>query len=280
MLLKINDHLSKHKKGTGVTILSSPYVANEPFGGHIHTSFFVKSPIQFAPLLEHYTLLPTGEVNRTTNDGRGDRLEGNALSRLASDYHRLLTDPESKVFSYDQYAMAMDYLLMPLEWWLQPWFLRQERNQRYGARNTDQIRFQKDKKRPATTLWPLAKGWSYHHVEYRTPSSWLKSPDMAYLYLATAKLSLLNYNAILEMPDVTDTLPYMLDRNNNTERNHEFRALYIKRLTTLLGQNVIMSKDLQSLYKKLDIADGQLDSWLNPFGPVDMTAWRNLAQGD
>lgn len=263
-LLATRDHLQKKPQTAHLLPCASPVILGERLGGHIHTSFFMNAPhASLGKLLEDYILRDNGELQPVVN--RAVQLSNALLStamRTFQDSPFMLT--------MSRYLKVMNYLMRPLEIWLQPWFTRIERNRRYGE-GDDLIRWNQEKVRPSGVAHlSLENGWSYHHIEYRLPSTWLVSPDMAYLYLATAKLSLLAYEHILQNVG-DDNLPNYHDDQIDIRK---FEEIYQYRLATILAAvRHKLSKDLLDLPRIASRIEKRREAWANPLHGIELEAW-------
>src|SRR5207253_1065765 len=96
-----------------------------------------------------------------------------------------------EAISMKVWSQALDTLLLPFEAWIQPWWLRVERNNKYGN-GADNVRMGM----ATRPNMPLYKDWAFVHYEYRLPSTWLVHPTLAYVYMALVKLCAMNWPLI------------------------------------------------------------------------------------
>ena len=141
----------------------------------------------------------------------------------------------------------LDWLLEPLEMWFPSSPLREQRNLAYPGR--DVMRQQ-----PANQVF---------HVEYRRPSTWLSHPDIAYTYLAMAKLIALNLKRRFptNLPSVEVPVPA--------------EEVVWLRLQHLLERGLV-SADLRALPDKLRFLTENRKELINPNQPIYMSEWKKV----
>lgn len=158
----------------------------------------------------------------------------------------------------NKYTRVMNYTLVPLEYAVQPWALRSERNQRYGRIGDYRIQHY-------TTL---RDGYAFWHMEYRHPSTWLQHPKLAYAYLALAKLALLNWETLAVAA---------YDHTVGFASADDAKITLESRLGRLL-QTGKKSADLRHIPTVLRwLMEDPDPSLLNPQGLVVMEEWRKIA---
>jgi len=153
---------------------------------------------------------------------------------------------------------------VPFELWVQPWHARARRHHGYGT-DMDFVRWSPTPV-PHTTF---PSTWAFLHYEYRTPSTWLVHPWLAYSYLSLAKLTALNFDYIRPNNLTQGVYDYFGD----TPRNNEYKGILMDRLQPLL--NMRRSKDLASLRQALVFCERHRESWFGANqGKVDIAAWK------
>ena len=258
------DHLAQRKGFEDVALLASPWVENEPLGGHIHLSFFLDDPLikaaQDVNLIYHNgqfvaynTQMPAVTLTESI------RVKLGAYAANAA---------EGKAFTPLSFAKALDHLLVPFECWVQPWHGRIRRNGRYGI-NNDVVRMMNHTRPP--DLFP---NLAYFHTEYRMPSTWLQHPTVTYCYLALAKLAVLNFSRLKEIhggKNISIRL-YEIDKPNT---DLAFK-LFHDTLNALFKGRAIITNDLKRLPAYLDTLAKHRQEWLDPLRPVNVAAWREI----
>jgi len=140
------------------------------------------------------------------------------------------------------------------------------------------------------------KGYSYQHWEYRTPSTWLVHPWLAYTYLALAKLSLLNWEHVVALSgkdggakvakadlDILAGTAFNLPGTNgnpaktvSSSKNSENAELFAKRLKALRSLPLATSPDLRELDNALERCFDRRKQWFSQPGIVDVMSWKRL----
>lgn len=244
-----------------------PKFLNEPCGGHIHASFFTKDDA-------FQRMLYDGQiVNQQEAVGF---LHGRGLSGLTSqtagvwdvaDVKR--KENEGAIPTPFVVAKSLAYLLGPLEYWVQPWGERVSRNTTYGRAN--EIRYGDIVTRPESAQMA---GWSYLKYEYRTPSTWLHSPLLAYLYIGMAKLVMLN------LPIIGPRAMKASFRQGYTGEspgNPYFKEALSRRLEWVRGQTgVVITPDLRRLSKAVELVEAGAEAWWRTPSAMDIPKWREL----
>ena len=240
-------------------LFAAPLIEGESLGGHIHLSFSVDDAAQVNLLRRGWyhdgTRLVTLGATTSLEDFTGLQeclykvVIGNAVSPL------LVT-------------AQLDYLLLPLEYWLQPWYHRLQRNRSYGVGG--------DVMRIGHTMVPPSPGSSEvrWHLEYRRPSTWLQHPAVAFAYLGTAKIVLLNWEKIRENirwpPDPVPPGPAKPD-------NERWFHVFSDRLSHLMTKTPTLTPDLHNYRETvLGLLREKRNEILNPTLPIDIEAWRRL----
>lgn len=253
-LVTVQDYLNgRHPP---LAMFASPTVANEPLGGHIHTSFYVTND----PLLD-------GAIALGRVEGVDQALiEWPRYGVPPPDYTHakyLQATACGESFGVATYARTMGYLLESFERGIQPQVHRETRNQRYGR--PDDVRIGDTQHNTA----PANRG-HYFHLEYRAPSTWLQHPWVAYIYLALAKLTLLNFGLIaVRTGDKIHPLPSL-----------EYRDQFIERLRGVLATPTLrISRDLRGLSDTTAKLFANREAIMRPNTPINVKAWRKMLGG-
>ena len=143
----------------------------------------------------------------------------------------------------------LDWLLEPLEMWFPSSPLREQRNLNYPGRDV-----MRQQPAPAN---------SFFHAEYRRPSTWLSHPDVAYTYLAMAKLIALNLKRRFPA-----SLP-------SGETPAAWKDVVRLRLQHLLEKGLV-SADLRALPDKLRFLTENRKELINPNQPIFMSEWKKV----
>jgi len=240
-------------------LFAKPMVGEEPLGGHIHLSFYPQTP-------------PLGRV-LWAKYGAILGLEGRLAQHLVGvpELSNELLEQADKVapelFSMRDFARKLNWLVLALEVWAQPWHSRRNRNGRYGDPNDVRVVGH------PVGQWPmgsLADKYPYMHLEYRPPSSWLAHPRLAYLYLALAKLVMLNYDAV---PANDNDWRWAYGNNMQLDRA---RDLLFERWASRSWRT---SADLRAIGENLRWLDENRGPMWQSGGQIDMEAWRQLWGG-
>lgn len=257
----VDDFLKKKPELVPVAL---PFVGAEPLGGHIHVSFFVDDPgSKYA--WEHNYISSWGKlVMVDQNKNASSVVDVATLEIYNKECARGQLPSPSVVLD------ALNYLIMPFEAWIQPWPMRRKRNAKYGESPNTQIRWM-NSKRPDIEKF---NNHGYHHYEYRSPSTWLAHPWIAYVYFALTKLVMLNleavYTAHVNNHDEGGPVMYF----NGNIRNEDCRLSFQHRLEKLEGLKI--TNDIKDLQKAVDYCGRFRTTWLDPFKGIDMKAWREL----
>ncbi len=287
-LCAAQDFLVKRpKRFERVVLVAKPHVAGECLGAHLHASFFVHCATQRA--LEVANLVWRKSGSWTTRDPSRN------TSKLPPNIN---IDALPQAFACGEvlapywWGQAMNYLLVPFENWVQPWFARLRRNGQYGDHiHTDVVRSGVS---PRPMLGPKWNDWAYCHWEYRMPSTWLVHPYLAYAYLALFKFSLLNFATIWERAVVEDKIlgepktkgvplrpTDVAVTPDEGETYHAVRPqgayfyeLFKSRWRAINEAPVHMSKDLAELVPAIQACERMKDEWNDPLKTIDIEAWR------
>jgi len=286
----IDDYLKRNKKwrDAGVNIYAHPYVKNEPLGGHIHFSFFLNDPLVAELQRCNYVFGQGGwqQHNPTMPYSGSGAIVQAKMEQVG------LAINKRETMSPANFLIAMNYLLVPLEHWVQPWATRINRNTKYGTAAGDPVRMMYST-RPEM---PKYDNWAYLHYEYRVPSTWLVHPWLAYTYFALAKLTVLNLGPIMKMaltpenkkidkeekknvigalggiPAPTAVIKSLEEPQNETFLQSLRDRLYAVEQLPKLNR----SADLDSLQLALRYLAANREIWFNPYYPVAVEAWRKL----
>mgnify|MGYP001575345388 FL=1 len=249
----------------GLTMFASPVVGGETQGGHIHVSAFVNHP--GAIVAERRNLVYTGTDFTTLSDNRGAPGERPLTSSEAlalQEYAQLAY--QDGLFTSNTFSLAMNYLLVPFERWIQPWFARISRNGSYGGEGQE-VRWTAG---PRPSM-PRFYEWAYYLFEYRTPSTWLTHPWLAYAYLALTKLTILNFEQARELALNRAVIPPLSGREpKNAVWGKEFADRYAN--TTRFK----FTNDIKQLEEAIQICAKERERWFAPNTPIHIDAWRKL----
>lgn len=191
------------------------------------------------------------------------------------------------------WGRTMNWLLQPFESWIQPWIPRELRNAQYGSgadTNDDLVRVgpSTTPKRKPASLGEIIKV-VYVHWEYRLPSTWLHHPCLAYAYLALAKFTALNFQAIAERSyyfsrEARNTLAQIIPeeaefhhfRQLKTANNDTSAQILLARLADLYTDTPVVTKDLMTLQRAIDTCGRRREAWFRSPGPIALDEWRKL----
>ena len=270
-IITIDEHIKIRKDLKHISIYATPELGGETLAGHIHISFFVDDPLTKQALLAtriqslngalingHVCGLNTPSPPPITNPFTVAMLAEYAEEAAAE---RLVTPLVV--------ARSMSFLLDPLELWLQPWFSRKRRNHTYGLGN-DVVRWQQDGRNPLTR--PKLVNYAWMHFEYRTPSTWLVHPWMAYVYLALVKLTMVNWPLIQTIRnDPTGGFnPMTVEPKNN-----EAKALFMRRWS-LFKEKGRITRDASYIERAIRACGDNREEWFSNYGKIRVEAWRGL----
>ena len=281
------DWLAKKRRFQDLRIIAQPYVCDEPLGGHIHTSMFVRDPDLVA-------IRAANQIYRGYHCITYDKsYQTHSLSdALVSKLHdRGLTDT---MFTPDQYVRVMEWLLGPFERWFQNWGMRYQRNAKYGPSAGDPYRVNITV--PPPGIAARFADSCYFHFEYRVPSSWLTHPLIACAYLGLAKLTMLNYDHILKLvtspvkkKEKATTTAQLLGLSATAwgdmpiaasppvPDNETERKLFHERLKKLfMDHSPRVTSDIDDLARVLAKIETMRDKWVSPTSTADLPAWKAL----
>lgn len=237
-------------------LYASPMFQGEPMGGHLHLSVQFHDP-KFFPVFNQANLLRYRGRDVSLSPQKKISVP-EPLIGLATAYRQAECEP--LVFTGDWILSLLQTLLVPWEYAIQPWHARRDRHAHYGQ-DHDIIRWG-DSVRPGT----VPPEWSYCHLEYRTPSTWLKSPRLAYSYLGLLKFAILNWRILSEFSPKLPPLESRIDAEKC------FRAFWEHVRT----QAPRYTPDLVALDDALKSLLENRRSDMNPHSPIDIPAWRRL----
>lgn len=257
------------KKRQEMMPVALPWVGNEPLGGHIHLSMFIDEPLHKLAWESNY-VSAFGKLNAVDPNVP----VGNVDAVKIEEYHKLCAKGE--IPSPDTICLALNYLMLPFEAWIQPWAARRKRNSKYGEAISTQIRWMVSK-RPNMPVYDKA---GYMHVEYRTPSTWLTHPWVAYVYLSLAKLVMLNLPIVYETAYKgahvgKDTLAERTHIWSANPANDECRKMFRTRFEAL-APSMKFTNDIRDLAKAVNYCEKNRKLWFDPYRGIDTDAWKEL----
>jgi hypothetical protein len=178
-------------------LAASPKVFGKSLAGHLHGSFVVEDPNLKDAIGKN--IMPGPLVKGYSNTAPTPK----SLSSVTAFLNDLST--QGLVFDPWVFTHAVDWLMMPLEFWVQPWDRRYSRNTAggdggshgYGLMWFDHPRWVVH----PPDQWPdhVPPDGVYVHYEYRTPSTWLRHPLLTLLYLMVFKLAVTNLPALIQL---------------------------------------------------------------------------------
>ena len=255
--------LSTQKKYAETRIVAQPYVNEEPLGGHVHCSFFLDEP-------ETQTITALNRVYRQDRFTIFDVEQ--PAPQLTPEHIKMFQAysqkfHEQKLFTSSDFTYGLDYLLLPFECAIQPWYDRQRRNGRYGGVTGIGDRVRQNVSYPKSSK---ANKFAYLHYEYRVPSTWLCHPWLAYSYLGLAKLCMLNFKEI--WGDQNSSMP----RETDKPSNGVYQKIFQERFNRLMKCGRC-SNDLKSLVEIIPKCFETRAAWFEvPAQSIDIDAWRRL----
>ena len=264
----------KHKKMyADVRMLARPCVEGSTMAGHIHISFFVDEPATRVALAQGY--IYNSQLHRLDslfhNPGTVGALEDDLASSIMSSlaiYARQAYNGETMGPYF--VASRLAWLLHPLEVWLQPWHERIQRNHSYGL-GGDIVRWNSPGTKPD---WKHLQHLAYLHYEYRTPSTWLIHPALAYVYLALAKITMTNWKLISKLYTQHDEHEVIGICLAKTPQNELAGKLFANRLLKAKEAGLRLTRDTQWLHEALKICVALREHWYSAPSPIDVEAWR------
>lgn len=246
-----------NRQHPGHVLLARPKINDETMGGHIHLSFYPETPP-----IQHEVAARYGYFMR---DGVVLHRDGVVLPRgTAREIQELVLNEAGQMFDLGVFTRKLNWLVLPLEYWAQPWFSRRNRNAQYGGPNDVRVTTH-----PATK-WPpmggMDKKYPYMHVEYRAPSTWLVHPRLAYLYLSLAKVVVLNYDSV-------PSSHMNWNARHETPGNDRFRDMLLEHWHSRTWRQ---SADTRAIDQNLLwLSENRAALWRPNVG-VDIEAWRGL----
>lgn len=259
--------LASHKRFNQVKIVAQPYVGDEPLGGHIHCSFFVDEPAIME--MAGWNRVFAGDRIVTLNPNLPVPVLNPAqiaqLNEYAKKKHR------GELFGTADFAEFMDYLILPYECAVQPWWDRMRRNGRYGGIAGIGDRVRQNFSIPKSNK---VNKFAYLHYEYRVPSTWLCHPWLAYAYLGLAKLAMINAKLISEAVVNDDKIP--TKNPNGIPANQAYTKLFKDRFKFVV-ENGKWTNDTKALRDIIPKTFDNRAAWFEtPGNPVDIDSWRRL----
>lgn len=262
-------HSKKHLKD--VVLMSAPVVAAETLGGHIHTTMFLEDPC-LAIALQHNYIWKNGQLVKYDNNFPAGHINSTAHANAVQEYAASAAAGRSLTPSL--FASIMDYLLIPLEKWVQPWNARVTRNRKYGI-GEDVVRCM-GSPRPAMARF---EKHAYVHYEYRVPSTWLSHPWLAYVYFALAKYTVINLGFIAPLAlkyGGRAIKPQMDAAGASVPMNESYRQQLMDRLAALNSAGARRCADVRDMEYALKAVGRRREEWFKPLATIDIAAWRSL----
>lgn len=246
---------------------AQPALDQEFLGGHIHVSGFIPEP-PLKHAIEAANQIHMGQVSAQAWNPSIPTPVGKTDPALMAEYMRGVISGE--LTTPILFWKTMNYLAYPFECWIQPW---QERSLRFGHYANQEhghyfIRWL-NSQRPNR---PRFNDWAYVHMEYRTPSTWMVHPWLAYAYFALAKLTALNWGKVWARMKEEPTIELETDAS---PQNAKFRSIFFDRLSALKSDGLILSSDLRELQHAIDVCQNFRSTWFaNKVKGIDVEAWR------
>jgi len=268
---KIREVLDKTPEQRVLNMIAVPWAFQEPLGGHIHMSGWARNTYSAEMHDRGLYIKPNGSIDRHGHDTAHGGVTPGDISRFTTMISADLP------YTPRQFAFVMAYLLGGLESYSQPWEGREARNLRYGNIE-DQVRVQQiSKPGTAKTVRP-GIDWVYFHYEYRTPSTWLYHPALAYLYFAFAKITMLNYDVMKQQMTQLIKEPEALTATSIVD-NFRKRCRWLK--TRHNTGEVLISKDCAEWERAVKSFDDVRAEYVAPvvknhYPVVNVEAWRKL----
>ena len=239
--------------------------AGEHLGGHIHTSMFVQDPdLAFAyennlvfnfpglSIWDPHVLMP---------------LAGDQLSQLGQQLQHRVAHAHD-LFTPATYVRTVNWLMLPLERFVQNTELRCQRNSHYGNGDPGDKSVRINVSHPPSNVHERFAGWAYLHYEYRVPSSWLTHPWIAYAYFATMKLTMVNFDRLWVLSKGA-TLSEMASPDS-------YKQTLLGRLDQLEQKSIRIPSDCSQLGKAITEITTNREQWARPQQFVIPSAWRKL----
>lgn len=270
-LITTHEYIARRRDLKNVSLFANPEVGGETLAGHIHLSFFVDDQLTNKALAYGRIQGLNGQlVNSQTcglNTPPPPPPPEQAVSILA-EYARAATMDE--LVTPQTMAKTLGFFLKPLEWWLQPWHARIRRNRHYGL-GLDEIRWQQSGMNPLTR--PKLADYAWLHFEYRTPSTWLVHPWLAYTYLSLAKITMKNWQLIQRLNE-TMAAPFM--SMAKTPNNEAAAVLFKARWKEFIKSHGRITRDTSHVERAIETCAANREAWFSTHGKIQIEAWRGL----
>lgn len=267
-------YLESRTRHKGTVLMALPWVAPEALGGHIHTSFWVDDPL-VKEALQANLVYHSGKLRAWHTNGPMMMHDPNKLQEY------IISAVNGTTVTPENVCRTLDFLLMPFECWIQPWGPREKRMQwclgphHYNAQNPGNGDNANYLVRWLFTTPPARQdrdGLSYMHVEYRTPSTWLIHPWLAYVYFSLAKLTMLNYNTVNAL-----VLKHPPKKPTGENLNHLYKEMFERHIGLLMSAKPRRTPDLSDLERAVVLCDKSRTEWFgSATAGVDYKAWRTL----
>ena len=262
--IKATNDFLRHSSTSETLLVAAPVVLNEALGGHIHVSLFANEPCTLLAQ-QMNVVYHVGQLRTYDKSKPGDlsSLDANLVSRMQEYVSKAAA---GEATTPDLVCKVLNYIVLPAELWLQPRKGCRERMMKYQNSDTDLNYFVRWLHTTPANRSAGFNSWAYMHVEYRTPSTWLVSPWLAYLYLALVKLVMLNWEHFRKASLRSAPLDVTPEDNSST-----FHAILMDRLH---ASGLTYTRDLRDLPKAIDICGTNRTRWHNAL--VDVAAWEDL----
>ena len=245
----VDEHLKSRKDLKHVKIYASPELGGDTLAGHIHVSFFVDDPLTKEVIRIGRIQGLNGQLVNGYTCGLNAGPPGPALLEWVPILARYAEEAAAeRLVTPLVMARSMAFLLEPLEWWLQPWHSRKRRNRNYGT-GLDAVRWQQDGLNPFTRPKLVEHAWM--HFEYRTPSTWLVHPWMAYTYLALAKITMVNWQLIQTLRKELLVLP--VNHMSVEPQNLAASWIFMERWNRFKSQGGKITRDVSHIDRAIKI---------------------------
>lgn len=201
-LMKIANGLAHIHKAlpSDVFVLAQPSLSRETMGGHIWISLFYNNPL--AAKMVHQL----GQVYNESAGGmmqsmqlRDDSRAGVVSTMERRDYVDQCIAGQN--LTVDTCWMKLHYLIEPLEMLT----FAGTRAERTNGVNDLYVRL--PNAGPDSGI-PYRPESAYFRFEYRFPSTWLHSPQLAFCYLGLAKLAILNWDSLPELDGLRQAMAH------------------------------------------------------------------------
>ena len=276
-LLMTADVLKVKKNFQDVFLLARPIINDETMAGHVHISFFTDEPSTKKAMECGFIYNGQTERLESVNHNPGSPLpsltsDDKHLAPILADYAEKAYN--GKLLTPHRVASRLAWFLHPLELWLQPWHDRVARNHSYGL-GSDIVRWNSPTaQRP---VWDNMSHLAFIHYEYRTPSTWLVHPALAYVYLALAKITMTNWKLIDRLYTFSNEEKVLGIAFSKNPANSAAGDVFFERLRKAEENGLRLSRDVEWLGKALDICVAKREEWFaSPTARIDIEAWREL----